>query len=69
MGRTIVDCLECVCKDVLSCGCAPVGADVFEAGECLALRGRGEAVDELREERETLVAGTGDVPGSKSFIL
>ena len=43
--------------------------DVLEAGECLALRGRGEAVDELREERETLVAGTGDVPGSKSFIL
>ena len=44
-------------------------ADVLEAGECLALRGRGEAVDELREERESLVAGAGDVPGRQSFIL
>ena len=44
-------------------------ADVFEAGESPASRGWGEAVDELSEERETLVAGTGDVPGSKSFIL
>ena len=43
--------------------------DVLEAGECLALRGRGEAVDELREEREGLVAGAGDVPRLQSFIL
>ena len=43
--------------------------DVLKAGECLALRGRGKAVDELREERETLVAGTGDVPGRQSLIL
>ena len=43
--------------------------DVLKAGECLALRGRGEAVDELREEREGLVAGAGDVPGRQSLIL
>ena len=44
-------------------------ADVCEPGEPLSLRGRGKAVDELREEREGLVAGAGDAPGRQSLIL
>ena len=43
--------------------------DVLEAGEYPALRGCGEAVDKLCEEREGFVAGAGEVPGDKSFIL
>ena len=44
-------------------------ANVCEHGEPLSLHGRGKAVDELREERETLVAGAGDAPGRPSLIL
>ena len=68
MGRSLLECPQRVGEDVRSGTCACVCADVLKAGECLALRGRGKAVNELREEREGLVAGTGDVPGRQSLI-
>ena len=69
MGRILLECVQGVGKDVRSGTCACVCANVLEAGECPALRGCGQAVDKLREEREGFVAGEGDVPGGKSFIF
>ena len=69
VGRSLVERAQRVGEDVCSCVWVCVPADAREPGEPLSLRGRGEAVDELREEREGLVAGAGDVPGRPSFIL
>ena len=69
VGRSLVERAQRVGEDVCSCVWVCVPADVCEPGEPLSLRGRGKAVDELREEREGLVAGAGDVPGCPSFIL
>ena len=69
VGRSLVERAQRVGEDVCPGGCACLPADVCEPGEPLSLRGRGEAVDELREEREGLVAGTGDIPGHPSLIL
>ena len=69
MGRILLECVQGVGKDVCSGTCACVRANVLEAGECPALRGCGEAVDELRKESKTFVAGAGEVPGGKSFIF
>ena len=69
VGRSLVERAQRVGEDVCSCVWVCVPADAREPGEPLLLRGRGEAVDELREEREGLVAGTGDVPGHPSLIL
>ena len=69
MGRSLLERAQRVGEDVCSCGCACVCADACEPGEPLSLRERGKAVDELREEREGLVAGAGDVPGRQSLIL
>ena len=69
VGRSLVERAQRVGEDVCSCGCACVPANVCEPGEPLSLRVRGKAVDELREEREGLVAGAGDAPGRPSLIL
>ena len=69
MGCVLLECVQGVGEDVRSGACACMCSDVLEAGECPALRGCGEAVDELCEERETLVAGAGDVPGGMSFVF
>ena len=69
VGRSLVERAQRVGEDVCSCVWVCVPADVREPGEPLSLRGRGKAVNELREEREGLVAGTGDVPGRRSLIL
>ena len=71
MGCVLLECVQGVGEDVRSgaCACACVRANVLEAGECSALRGCGEAVDELCEERKTLVAGAGDVPGVMSLVF
>ena len=69
VGRSLVERAQRVGEDVCSCVWVCVPADAREPGEPLLLRGRGEAVDELREEREGLVAGAGDVPGRQSLIL
>ena len=69
MGRSLLERAQGVGEDVCPRGCACVCADVFEAGESPASRGWGQAVDELREEREGLVAGLGDVPGRQRIVI